>query len=438
MSSFGGSSSGYNALFGDAPKVVADPEEVRIALSSILQNCGSSLGKEIDYISIEKDAADQESKLGEDFMKRKVKLHALPSFEKHSDDAKYDVLTIGPQDSDDEAEKHLPQDEKAEKVRERKASISFAAEAMGLDPPKGMLNVNVESGTNNVDDNDNNNTNNNKERRRSSVGQGNPIGLLNKNRRGSSISSNGNNVNEPNSNPRRDSMSTASRRRTSSTGTSCYDETSYEMFGGDSHTFSLNYMITKWKAEGKNQFEEARYGGPAMQNARGARFERGTKTGAGDDLFSDVNDEEKDVEPAEIPPHTRMRLDRINGQKVIRHELNIGGLYGALHNLMDRNEVTLQDIEANSKIRLEKRKEEFRQAHGQIQQLRKQEEVNKVERARAATLAEVQEHANGSSLAGMADLLHMDVSQFKDQLRPRVKSVNSDDSYSDSSVEGAH
>ena len=54
--------------------------------------------------------------------------------------------------------------------------------------------------------------------------------------------------------------STATSRRRSSSGLSrlsSFDDTAYNMFGGEEGHFSHNYMVSKWKKEARQQFEEA-------------------------------------------------------------------------------------------------------------------------------------------------------------------------------------
>jgi hypothetical protein len=136
----------------------------------------------------------------------------------------------------------------------------------------------------------------------------------------------------------------SSRRRSS--GLSSYDEVAYNMFGGDAHQFTEQYMTSKWKKEAKAMFEEAH--GVKKTKFRSDVKEIGRHTGSDDGEERESIAES--VEPGEVPKHTRMRLNRIDGVEVIRHELNVDGLYGGL-----KNQVRPSGTEASAKRRGERK-----------------------------------------------------------------------------------
>jgi hypothetical protein len=176
------------------------------------------------------------------------------------------------------------------------------------------------------------------------------------------------------------------------------------MFGGDAHKFSQKYMVSKWKKEARQQFEQAR------GNKVKARFED-------DDGYSDSYAEDVSTstcEPGEVPKHTRMRLARIDGAKVIRHQLNIDGLYGTMEKTMMKNLATMDDILEKSMDRLETRKEIMRLAHDAIELKKKMEAEEAVKREAEEEEQRKIQMSLGSTLNGISDLLNMDASKFAD------------------------
>ena len=321
--SVSGSSTGFNVLF-EKPKVRADPEDVRQALNAALEDCGSTLGVELDLGAIENAAAEAEKKAGEDFMKHEIKMHEV--------DDEFNEL------KDDGGGREEEEEEEEEEQAARLASISFAEEALGSGKPEGL----------------------------------NPPPDVSK-----------------------------SRRRLSS-GLSSYDETAYNMGGGDAHKFSQKYMVSKWKKEARVQFEQAR------GNKVKARFEDGEDYS--DSFAEDVST--STCEPGEVPKHTRMRLARIDGAKVIRHQLNIDGLYGTMEKTMMKNLATMDDILEKSMDRLETRKEIMRLAHDAIQ-LKKEMEAEKALKREAEEEEQRKIQISlGSTLNGISDLLNMDTGKF--------------------------
>jgi len=184
------------ALF-DKPKVHADPEAVKMSLSKCLADFGSTLGISLDLEAIEKAAADEERMVGETFMNKQMKLHELASFEREanseSDEDSQDLEFFGEEGGEGD-ENERPL------TAARIAAISFAPEDK---PPAGL---------------------------------------------------------QPSQQLSKEKMAAMKRRNSSrrrSSGLSSYDEVAYNMFGGDEHKFTTQYMTSKWKKEGKAMFEEA-------------------------------------------------------------------------------------------------------------------------------------------------------------------------------------
>jgi len=206
----------------------------------------------------------------------------------------------------------------------------------------------------------------------------------------------------------------ASTRRSS--GLSSFDDMAYNMFGGDAGKFSQQYMLSKWKKEAKEQFLEARGG------ARKTRFD-GMDGDAFDSFAEDMSEDNR--EPGEVPKLTRMRLARIDGAKVIRHQLNIEGLYGTMEKIMMKNFSTMDNILEKSMDRLETRKEFMRLAHEAIE-LKKQmeEEANEKRKVEEEEQRKVQ-MSLGSTLTGISDLLKMDHSNFGQDVVEKMKDADS-------------
>ncbi|GMI20716.1 hypothetical protein TeGR_g8239 [Tetraparma gracilis] len=353
MSLYGGSStgSGQMALF-DKPKVYADPEVVKNTLNAVLAGAGSTLGKDLDLEAIEKEAADEERAQGEKFMKKVMKMHELESFGRSSGED--DQSLQGFEDELEEGDANMT----AEKI----AEISFAAETTGDKKPDGLQPTRA---------------------RVDSAGQ--PL--------------------------TKDKVAAMKRRNSSrrrSSGLSSYDEVAYNMFGGDAHQFTEQYMTSKWKKEAKAMFEEAH--GVKKTKFRSDVKEIGRHTGSDDGEERESIAES--VEPGEVPKHTRMRLNRIDGVEVIRHELNVDGLYGGLKNQMTKNLSVLEEVCLNSERRLQEKKETMQRQHEHMAARKVLEERERQARAIREKEEEEAKRANGSSLPGIGDILNMDKKKF--------------------------
>mmetsp|Transcript_20293 Transcript_20293/g.37882 ORF Transcript_20293/g.37882 Transcript_20293/m.37882 type:complete len:354 (+) Transcript_20293:203-1264(+) len=348
----GGSSAAHNALF-DKPKVRADPEDVRIALDKALLNFGSTLNDKLDLEQIEKEAAEDEKKRGEEFMNHRLKMHEIGESESFGVEVN--------QDEDDDEDDEM----------QRQASLSFAAEATGTLRP--------------------------------SLPDASLAGP-----------------------PTRKGSAAMSRRRSS--GLSSFDDTAYNMFGGEQGHFSQQYMVSKWKKEARAQFEEA----------HGKRRTRFDDDGDVDSYDGGAHSEATTVEPGEVKHHTRMRLARIDGAKVIRHQLNIDGLYGGMEKNINRNREIMNDIMTNSEERLESRKMLIKMAQEALELKKKLEAEQEILREKEEKEKREQERSFGSSLAGIGDILKLDVKNFspsaEDKRRRQKEEESEDDSMSSASI----
>ena len=115
-----------------------------------------------------------------------------------------------------------------------------------------------------------------------------------------------------------------------------------------------------------------------------------------------------------------MRLYRIDGVQVVRHELNVDGLYGGLRSQMSRNMNVMLDVQRNSEVRLEERKHMMKRQHESLLARRTMLEKEKVEREVEEAKKREEKRANGSSLVGIGDLLNMDKNAFKDAANAKL------------------
>ena len=115
-----------------------------------------------------------------------------------------------------------------------------------------------------------------------------------------------------------------------------------------------------------------------------------------------------------------MRLYRIDGVQVVRHELNVDGLYGGLRSQMSRNVNVMLDVQRNSEVRLEERKHMMKRQHESLLARRTMLEKEKVEREVEEAKKREEKRANGSSLVGIGDLLNMDKNAFKDAAKAKL------------------
>jgi len=115
-----------------------------------------------------------------------------------------------------------------------------------------------------------------------------------------------------------------------------------------------------------------------------------------------------------------MRLYRIDGVQVVRHELNVDGLYGGLRSQMSRNVNVMLDVQRNSEVRLEERKHMMKRQHESLLARRTMLEKEKVEREVEEAKKREEKRANGSSLVGIGDLLNMDKNAFKDAANAKL------------------
>ncbi|GMH54692.1 hypothetical protein TL16_g11704 [Triparma laevis f. inornata] len=225
--------------------------------------------------------------------------------------------------------------------------------------------------------------------------------------------------------PMRRSSTATSRRRSS--GMSSFDDTAYNMFGGEHGHFSQQYMVSKWKKEARAQFEEA-------HGKRRTRFE---DDGDGDSYDGGSHSEATTIEPGEVKHHTRMRLARIDGAKVIRHQLNIDGLYGGMEKNIMRNTEIMSEIMSNSEDRLESRKMLIKMAQEALELKKKMEAEQEIQREKEEKEKREQERSFGSSLAGIGDILKLDVKSFSptaEDVRRRQREEESDESMSSASI----
>jgi hypothetical protein len=382
MSSYGGSSTGTGnmALF-DKPKVYADPEVVKETLTKCLSDYGSTLGIALDLEEIERLAMEEERNEGEKFMNKQMKLHELESFEKaangsegSSDDDSQDLEFFG-EDGEiaNDGDAAAPGARRRTMTTERMAEITFASD--GAARPKGLLST---------------------------------AGVPGPQAPGMQLS--------------KEKMAAMKRRNSSrrrSSGLSSYDDLAYNMFGGDNHVFTQQYMTSKWKKEAKAMFEEA-HGVKRHAKFTGVRND-------GDDDDDDEGSTAVSVEPGEVPAHTRMRLNRIDGVKVVRHELNVDGLYGGLQSQMERNLSIMSSVTANSEKRLEERKLLMKHQHEALIKRKAQEEKDAIAKAEEEAIQREAERANGSSLPGIGDLLNMDKKAFKAEAMQKMQEKGGDD-----------
>ena len=147
----------------------------------------------------------------------------------------------------------------------------------------------------------------------------------------------------------------------------------------------------------------------------------------GDDDDDDEGSTAVSVEPGEVPAHTRMRLNRIDGVKVVRHELNVDGLYGGLQSQMERNLSIMSSVTANSEKRLEERKLLMKHQHEALIKRKAQEEKDAIAKAEEEAIQREAERANGSSLPGIGDLLNMDKKAFKAEAMQKMQEKGGDD-----------
>ena len=144
--------------------------------------------------------------------------------------------------------------------------------------------------------------------------------------------------------------------------------------------------------------------------------------------MSQGSSKESEIVPGEVAAHTRMRLNRIDGQQVIRHQLNIVGLYGGFEKVIGRNNELMQGLMDKSESRLKGRREEMkrgleRNRKAREGRIREEAVAREKEREEAET-----ERGNGSTLAGIGDLIQSDIKDYKHMLKPGEASPTSSNS----------
>lgn len=111
----------------------------------------------------------------------------------------------------------------------------------------------------------------------------------------------------------RDRMASTATSRRRSSGLSSYDDTAYNMFGGDEGQFSHQYMVSKWKKEARQQFEEA-------HGKRRTTFQGDDGDGEVDSYAEDVS-EATTVEPGEVRERGRGRSVQGEGSSPLESKL---------------------------------------------------------------------------------------------------------------------
>ena len=118
-------------------------------------------------------------------------------------------------------------------------------------------------------------------------------------------------------------------------------------------------------------------------------------------------------------------------------QLNIDGLYGGMSMNIARNDEIMQSIMANSEDRLESRKMIIRMAKEALELKKKMAKEAALEQERLEKEQQEQARAFGSSLAGIGDILNVDVKTFSptaEEVRRRKLEEDSDGSMSSASI----
>ena len=154
------------------------------------------------------------------------------------------------------------------------------------------------------------------------------------------------------------------------------------------------------------------------------------ETDFGSDFGGSVEtDETGDIDNGRM----RMRLTKIDNMEVIRHSLNIDGLYGGLNNSLDKNCTELEKILDNSSDRLETRQMVVALAREAILAKKKMEAQMKIDETKKQKEDERRASALGSSL-DIGELLNMDVKEFSSAIKKEegsdVEGDGSDSSFS--------
>ena len=118
-------------------------------------------------------------------------------------------------------------------------------------------------------------------------------------------------------------------------------------------------------------------------------------------------------------------------------QLNIDGLYGGMSKNIARNDEIMQNIMANSEDRLESRKMIVKMAKEAMELKKRMAKEAALEQERLEEEQREQDRAFGSSLAGIGDILNVDVKAFSptaDEVRRRKREEDSDESMSSASM----
>jgi len=390
MSSAGGSSKANEALF-EKPLIRADPEDVRLAMEKALQFCNSTLNTKIDYEQIEKDAAEEEKNLGESFMKQSFHLHEGDAAEdlfgpSHKNDKIFDAGCDHDHDHDHDHTLTFSDQPDDQKLPEQKAPLSAA-----------------------------------------------------------------------------DKRRLSSLRRRASSNMSSFDPVAYDMFADSDPVLSQKFMEKKWRNEAKVRWSDTNfcklavsaYYSPAhspsrplalsptrsqeiFDEAHGGRKKQTTfqhVVGSSDFENNFDNESHQTDITGEVKNPPQMRLARIDNATVIRHSLNIDGLYGGLNNVLTSNQNDLSKILENSSDRLETRQQIISLAAEAIAWKLKvaEEEVAAKE---VEYLLKIKKNSinNGSSL-NISDLLNVSHKQFQNSLpvKEPTPPPSDDDGVSDTS-----
>jgi hypothetical protein len=420
MSSHGGSSHARNTLF-ETPTIRADPEEVRKALSKALSDCGCTIGQDPDWGEVERVAREDEEKKGTAFIEKAIELARKSS-----------IMSAG--DLEGLRERHEA-DVKKKKRLAKKATFSVGGdeevpESSAPNDDDGETTESSDSETTTDDSDDQRQASNSEDveetQANEALGLAPPTGALPQAMPSTLSASNLQRMagNEPNLNAPKEEPGLRERRRSS--GLSQYDELQYKMFGGDqkgSAQFSMGYMISKWKKEG--------HGGKKLS------FENGAKGGQinESDSMSIASRESDVVVPGEVDRKVGMRLNRVDGQKVIRHTMNVEGLYSRFDKTMAHNQETMLSLIEKSEGRLEGRRESMKsmmEASAIQRNIRIQKDaIEWARRKDAFSKAKVESEKKSSkksSLREVGMLIQSDIKNYRNRIEERVED---DDDYDD-------